>query len=174
MTKEKLKERTKMTGQRKRWIDEIKIEGARMLYKHFSGEKDSFHAHGQRDFSVIIEDLEYANSLIKEGWNIKFPEPNPDIAPEDDTRRPYLKVKVAFDNVPPKVYTISENANGEQVRLEINESNVIMLDTLRFSHIDMVIIPYQWTHNGESGVSAYLSQFYGTIEPRGFEDKYGF
>lgn len=157
---------------RKRWIPEIKISGARMVYKHFSGEKDEFHAPGQTDFSVIIDDLEYARELEAQGWNIKYPKPNPEIDPEEDGRRPTLKVKVSFDNIPPDIWTILKDENGEEIRRKLNKETVHRLDTLRFSNIDMLIVPYIWK-NG-TGVSAYLNQFYGTVEPIGFESKYGF
>lgn len=158
----------------KRWIPEIRLSGARMVYKHFSGEKDEFHAPGQMDFAVIIEDLDYARELEAQGWNIKYPKPNPEIDPEEDSRRPTLKVKVAFDNTPPDVWTILKDENGEDIRRKLNHETVHRLDTLRFSNIDMLIVPYNWTHQSRTGVSAYLSQFYGTIEPVGFESKYGF
>lgn len=164
-----------MTEQKK-WINEIKIEGARMLYKHFSGEKDNYHAPGEMDFSVIIEDLDYARELEQQGWNINYPKPNPEIDPEEDKRRPTLKVKLSFDNenFPPKVWTISYDKDGNEVPRRITQDTAYLLDTLRFSNIDMFITPYHWAKNGRSGISAYLSQFYGTVEPRGFEGKYGF
>ena len=166
-------ENDKMT-ENKKWINEIKVENARMLYKHFSGEKDDFHNPGQTDFSVIIEDLDYARELEIEGWNIKYPKPNPDIDPEEDRRRPTLKVNVVFDNIPPKVWIINVDDEGNERPKQITAETLYLLDTLRFTNIDMIITPYKWTKNGRSGISAYLSQFYGTVEPRGFEGKYGF
>lgn len=169
-----------MAGYNER-IKGIKLENCRIVFKHFSGDKDAFHKQGERDFSVLIDDIALSQELEAEGWNIKHPKPNPDIAPEDDTRVPSLKVKVNFKPGPleadernPKIYLIGTDAHGNQTRERLDETTVGTLDHIQLENVDLYITPYEWEHNGNTGVSAYLSQFYGTLIQVGFQDKYGF
>lgn len=156
----------------RKYLQPVNFEGVSIIYRHFSGKRDQFHKEGERDFHVIIDDVDYARFLADEGWNVKFPKHNPDINPEEDNRRPILKVKVNMNSDrPPKVNLISTDRNGDPTRELIDESTIGELDFVRFSEIDLVITSWEYE---EGKFSAYLQQFYGTIDPVGFEAKYGF
>ena len=47
-------------------INNINIEGATIIWKNFSGERDKFNP-GKRGFSVVIDDAVMADELRKDG-----------------------------------------------------------------------------------------------------------
>jgi hypothetical protein len=47
-----------------------------------------------------------------------------------------------------------------------------MLDVLTFSRIDLIVNPYMWDANGNSGVKAYVKTLFLTMEPDELEEKY--
>ena len=51
-------------------VNNINIEGAMIIWKNFSGERDKFNP-GKRGFSVVIDDTVMADELRQEGWNVK-------------------------------------------------------------------------------------------------------
>ena len=51
-------------------VNNINIEGAIVIWKNFSGERDKFNP-GKRGFSVVIDDAAMAEELRNEGWNVK-------------------------------------------------------------------------------------------------------
>ena len=49
-------------------IENIKIEGARIVFRNLSGKPDKFNPQGgKRTFAVVIDDPEFAQSLKEEG-----------------------------------------------------------------------------------------------------------
>ena len=50
----------------------LQIDDARIIFKNFEGRGDKFNREGDRNFSLLIEDENTANALIKEGWNVKI------------------------------------------------------------------------------------------------------
>lgn len=143
------------------------LEGANIGFRNFSGNKGIYNKEGERSF-VIFLDEPIANELKDEGWNIRFPKPNENIDPEEDTRRPYLSVKVEFGEFPPKIVLI---ANGQNSWLD--EESVNMLDTAEIQNVDIILNPYHWNVNGRSGIKAYLNTMYATIYTDDFVEKYG-
>lgn len=152
----------------------IEFPNCRIGFKNFKGEKGTYNKKGDRNFVVFIEDPEFAQLLDSEGWNVKYPKPLPDLDPEEDTRQPYLPIKVSFDNVPPKVVLIRESASGQQTTQNLEEDTIGLLDDMQFDLIDLFVRPYAYDVNGNTGISAYCSQLYLTARSVGFESKYGF
>lgn len=144
-------------------IDNICIEHAHILFRNFSGEEGRYNAAGKRNFCVVIEDQEYAEKLLADGWNVKtLPARDPD---GEDLL--YIQVAVSFDYVPPKVMLVT--SHGKRM---LDEDTVGMLDHADISNVDVVIRPYQWEVNGNEGVKAYLKAIYVTIDEDEFADKY--
>lgn len=141
----------------------IVIEGARLIFKNFSGEPDKFNPKGgKRTFGVIL-DNELADELVADGWNVKYLRPRE----EDEEPQPFLPVKVTFGNVPPKIVVLSRNK-----KKMFNEDDISKLDWMTFSNIDLKIRPYEYDVNGKTGVSAYLKTFYGTLLEDELDMKY--
>ena len=146
---------------------ELVMESVQIGFRNFEGREGPYNRKGDRDFVVFL-DREFAKELEREGWNIKWPKPNDYINPEEDDRNPYLPVSVGFDYYPAKVYIIS----NENVTM-VGQDEVEMLDWAEMENVDLVIRPYEWEVNGNSGIKAYLKAGYFTIVTNAFDDKYG-
>ena len=146
---------------------QLNIAGARIGFKNFTGLEGPYNKEGERSFAVFLDD-ELAETLSADGWNVKFPKPRDFADDEEDTRQAYLPVEVAFGKFPPKVVTIT---NDIPKVLSVDEINT--LDWLEIENVDLVINPYHWSVNGNSGVKAYLKAIYATIESDMFSQKYG-
>jgi len=142
--------------------EEVLFENARILFRHFSGEKDDFHAPGQRDFSVALPN-EVGEEMEKNGWNIKWLEPRE----EGDLPQAILKVKVNFSGRPPEINLVTSRN-----KTRLDDHTVGILDYADILNADMFITPYDWTVNGRSGRTAYLSKLFVTIREDELDRKY--
>ena len=127
----------------------LQIDDARIIFKNFEGRGDKFNREGDRNFSLLIEDENTANALIKEGWNVKI---KPGREEGDD---PFMRlpVKVKFTDYGPNVYLVTGNR-----RNELDEESIGCLDNIEIESVDMDIRPYDDVlPNGNSFRTAYLS-----------------
>lgn len=138
----------------------ITIEGARILFRDFSGEKNRYN--NDRTFTVVIEP-ELAEKLEADGWPVKYLEPRN----EDEDRTAILRVKVSFGKVSPQVVIISGG-----VKKDLNENNINILDWAYIDNVDVVIRPYNYDINGKTGVKPYLKSMWVTIREDNLEAKY--
>lgn len=125
----------------------LQLDDVRIIYRNFSGEGSKFNREGDRNFSVFIDNMELANDLIEQGWNVKIREPRE----EGDEPFAHLPVKVKFNDRGPRIYLITGNR-----RNELDEESVAILDNIDIACIDMDIRPYDWEVNGKTGRTAYL------------------
>ena len=125
----------------------LQIDDARIIFKNFEGRGDKFNREGDRNFSLLIEDENTANALIKEGWNVKI-KPGREVGDDPFMRLP---VKVKFTDYGPNVYLITGNR-----RNELDEESISCLDNIEIESVDMDIRPYDWEVNGRTGRTAYL------------------
>lgn len=142
----------------------IRIEGAKIIFRNFSGAPTKFNAAGgKRSFSLLLDDEKFVKKIQKDGW-----EPKP-LKPRDDSDEPHwhLPVTVRFDRYPPKVVMVKGRS-----KTQLSEDTVGMLDWANIENVDVAVIPYHYTHPARSGVSAYLKTMYVTIEEDEFEAKY--
>ena len=125
----------------------LQLDDARIIFKNFEGRGDKFNREGDRNFSLLIEDENTANALIKEGWNVKI---KPGREEGDD---PFMRlpVKVKFTDYGPNVYLVTGNR-----RNELDEESIGCLDNIEIESVDMDIRPYDWEVNGRTGRTAYL------------------
>ena len=125
----------------------LQIDDARIIFKNFEGRGDKFNREGDRNFSLLIEDENTANALIKEGWNVQI---KPGREEGDD---PFMRlpVKVKFTDYGPNVYLVTGNR-----RNELDEESIGCLDNIEIESVDMDIRPYDWEVNGRTGRTAYL------------------
>lgn len=144
-------------------VDNIVIEDAHIIFRNFAGEETKFNRAGNRNFCVVIDDPEMAQTLSDDGWNIRTLQPRD---PEDEPRH-YLQVKVRFDNVPPHVYMISG-----KTKTELDEESVSALDYADLKTCDLVIRPYNYDVNGKTGISAYLKKGYFVVDQDDLDRKY--
>jgi hypothetical protein len=149
-------------------VKPLSIENARIGFRNFEGRESQYNKAGDRSFAVFL-DRAVAEELAAEGWNVKFPKDDPRaVDPDADGRDPHLTISVSFDNYPPNMFII---ANGKPSRL--TEEEVLMLDWAELEMVDLVIRPYEWSVNRNSGIKAYLKAGYFTIVTDQFQAKYG-
>lgn len=130
------------------------FHNARIIFRNFSGAETKFNKAGDRNFGIIIDDPNVANSLAAEGWNVKL------LPSRDENEEPkhWIKVAARFDNIPPKVFKISG-----RVKTQLDEESVGSLDYDEFANVDITISPSKWDVNGKTGIKAYLKVMYVTL-----------
>lgn len=139
------------------------MENAKIRFRNFAGRPDEYTREGDRSFALVIEDEDLANKLREDGWNVKMR------LPKEEGAEPwyYLKVKVNFNGVPPKVVEVTSRN-----RVALNEDTVGILDTAELKSVDVEVSPYHWEVGGRNGITAYLKTLYATIEEDPFAAKY--
>lgn len=141
----------------------LQIDDAKMIFKNFEGREDKFNRKGDRNFSLLIEDPNTADALIKEGWNVKI-KPG-----RDEEEGPFMRlpVKVKFTDYGPNVYLKSgDNLN------KLDEESVACLDNIEIDSVDMDIRPFNWEVNGKTGRTAYLQSLHVTQRIDRFAARY--
>lgn len=126
----------------------LQIDDARIIFRNFSGAPSKYNRAGDRNFAVLIPSEEQANELIERGWNVRIKPPRED--GEEPFR--YLPVKVKFNDHGPAVYLCTGTR-----KVKLDEDGIDILDGIDIMSVDLDIRPYNWTVDGESGRSAYLS-----------------
>ena len=146
-------------------VDNIVIENAQLIFRNFAGEGSMYTRDGNRNFCVFIDDDKYADKLAEEGWNIKMLKPRD----EEEEPRYYIQVTVSYRNIPPKVYLVKNKS-----KKLMSEETIDILDYAEIANTDLIIRPYSWEMNGNSGIKAYLKTMYVTLEEDEFASKYEF
>ena len=141
----------------------VQIDNCRIIYRNFSGEGSQYNREGDRNFSILIDDVDICEALQADGWNVKVKPPRE----EGEMPFMHLPVKVKFNNRGPKVYL----RTGDAVNT-LDESCVSLLDSVDISNVDMDIRPYDWEVNGKSGRTAYLQSICVTQEIDRFAEKF--
>lgn len=150
-------------------VKPLSLEGVRIGFRNFEGKEGKFNKAGDRSFAIFLEDHRLAEDLLKEGWNIKFPREQEEPSdPDEPSRDPWLQVSVGFEYYPPSVFLISD---GNPTR--IGEDEIAMLDWAEIENVDVVLRPYSWTVNRNTGIKAYLKAGYFSIIQDEFAKKYG-
>ena len=141
----------------------LQIDDARIIFRNFTGRGDKFNREGDRNFAVVIEDMDIAQAMINEGWNVK-------IKPGDDREElpfMYLSIKVKFNGRGPSVYLES---NG--IVNKLDEEDVECLDDIDIISVDLDIRPYDWEVNGKTGRTGYLQSMHVTQRVDRFAERY--
>jgi hypothetical protein len=144
-------------------VNNINIEGASIIWKNFSGERDRFNP-GKRGFSVVIDDAVMADELRNEGWNIKERPLQEGADPSEQEWT--LPVKLNMNR-----YTQVWLIVGNHKTL-LDENTVAQLDVVDIIDCDISIRPYEWEMSGRTGITAYVDSMYVTIRENKFAEKY--
>ena len=144
-------------------VNNINIEGAIVIWKNFSGERDKFNP-GKRGFSVVIDDAAMAKELRNEGWNVKERPLQEGADPSEQEWT--LPVKLNMNR-----YTQVWLIVGNHKTL-LDENTVAQLDVVDIVNCDISIRPYEWEMGGRTGITAYVDSMYVTIRENKFAEKY--
>ncbi len=139
------------------------IDGRDIIFRNFEGRGDKFNREGDRNFSLRIREVESADALANEGWNVKIKEARDE--DEDDFMR--LPIKVKFTAYGPNIYLWSGNN-----RVELDEESIGCLDSIEIDHVNMDVRPYNWEVSGKTGRTAYLQTIEVFQRTNRFEERY--
>jgi hypothetical protein len=145
----------------------ITLEDVNIVFRNFSGAEGQFNKAGDRNFGLLIGPDD-AEAMTRDGWNIKYLKPRE----EGDEAQAWLKIKVNFNGRPPRVVLISENGEGHKSKTSIDETMVSILDWAPIETVDLIINPYEWSVNGNTGITAYLQSIFVTLAQDDLEKKY--
>lgn len=146
----------------------FKVEGARLLpypFMNFSGRVTLYNQNGRRTFCVAL-DQKNAETMKRDGWNVKFPDPREEDG-EEIPRDPYIQVEARFDRLPPKIIMITSTA-----RTIVTEDLVAILDGMEFSNVDLIANASNWEVGEKTGIKAYLKTMYVTVDEDDLDLKY--
>jgi hypothetical protein len=163
MDKQKKTRRTPMANRKQ--LSNLVIENAKIIFRNFAGLEGTFNRAGDRNFCLVLDQPGLAETMIADGWNVKFLKPRE----EGDEPLPYLPVAVSYKyaNKAPQVYMISSRG-----RTAIPEDLVGMMDLAEIANVDVTVNPSFWEVNNNSGVKAYLKKMYLTIVEDALDLKY--
>lgn len=145
----------------------LKMDNVRIVFRNFAGRASQFNREGDREFSVVIDDVDVANALVEDGWNVHIK------APREEGDKPFcfLKVKVKFSRVNPRLNPKIYLKSGRNLNT-LDEETVNMLDGIDIANVDLDIRPYHYDVKGEQGVSAYLQSICVTQEVDRFQQRF--
>ena len=159
----------------------IEFENVKIKYSNFAGRQTEFNEEGERNFNVVIEDEELAETLKNDGWNVKVKVPKDrDGRVIEGAKVSYLlPVKVKFSNYPPTINLVTQKGvdfKGEPVYnvRQLDEETARLVDDVEFQRIDLVVRPYPYKdkRTGDSKISAYLNEFWGLVKENKFASRY--
>lgn len=136
-------------------MNNITIRNARLIYRNFRGQANQYNPEGRRNFSVVIEDEDFANTLIGDGWNIKPLKKRND----EDPQHYHLPVAVVYGAYPPTIRMISQSGG-----VILDENTVGMLDWQDIVSVDLIIRPREYEVRGQKGIKAYLKSMNVTVQ----------
>lgn len=144
--------------------DILQMDDVSITYKNFGGVGGMYNREGDRNFSIVIPDMETAQELIDMGWKVKIKEPRE----EGDSPFIHMPVKIKFNGRGPAVYLISGSN-----RMKLDEDNIGLLDKISIKHIDLDVRPYDWERpDGSSGRTSYLANMWVEQEIDRFYDRF--
>lgn len=147
------------------------MEDARIVFRNFAGAEGMYNREGDRNFCVLLED-DLAEDMKRDGWNVKR------LKPRDDAEQgtAYIQVSVGFKGRPPRMVMISSKGRVDLCQPGADgrprEEEAVLLDWADINKVDLIIRPYHWNVNGNTGVKAYLKSIFVVINEDYLELKY--
>lgn len=145
-------------------LENVVIEDARLLFRNFAGRADPpYNAEGDRNFCVILPG-DLADKMRSDGWNVKSLR----VRDEGDVPEAYVQVKVNYGTGrPPRCVLITETN-----KVDLGPDEVAVFDAADIKTADIILNPFAWDVNGNTGVKAYLKSAFITINEDPLELKY--
>lgn len=157
----------------------INISKAQICFRNLAGKPTKFNSKGGvRDFAIILDNYDDVESLINMGFPVKYFNKKEPTAPDV----PYLKVKVNFrysddgtELLSPHIYLVERDPNNPEKIVNkklVTPQLAAIADQAELDYCDIVIRPYGWEVNGNSGVAAYLDKMFMNLHIDEFESQY--
>lgn len=141
-------------------FEQFDFADAEIIFRHFNGVKDDFHAAGKRDFCIKINEEE-AKQLIDKGIVVK-----PMTSSDPDAEMMYyVKIRVGYgvnDNGKrwgPRVYVYTD-----KTRRILNENTISILDDARIVHADISSHVYRRRVNGKDTATLWADVLHVTVK----------
>ena len=61
--------------------DILKMDNVRIIQPNFAGRGGMYNREGDRNFLVVLDSVDIANELARDGWNVKIKEPREEGCP---------------------------------------------------------------------------------------------
>jgi len=129
----------------------VQFDKVKIVYRNFAGAETMYNRAGDRNFSIVIPTDEMAEQLRADGWKVKTKPSRLD----PDAVFHTLPVVVSYKGRPPRANLITSRG-----RTPLDENTIAIIDMAEIIDCDVIISPYNWTVNGNSGVKAYLHAIY--------------
>jgi hypothetical protein len=159
-----------MARPNRKYIPNVTIEGARLLFRNFSGKEGDMNNAGDRNFNVVL-DPEVVPRMLEDGWNIKTLKGKEEGDPDTYILKVKLKFKKPTPEVPeprqPRVILVTSRG-----RTQLGEEDVSVLDWAEIVNTDLIVSPYIWEMRGNTGITAYVQDLFVTIQENELDLKY--
>jgi hypothetical protein len=165
-----------MANKRTEVKHEITLEGVKMIWKNFAGEKKLFNESGKRNFAIPLDE-DLALELRQVGWNVKDNQKKVDRGEADELLY-HLPVTVKMDGKrPPRIFMIAKKWSAAEkreivTRTQLDDVTVMLLDYAELDNVDVTIRPFNYDVNGSQGVAAYLKLLFAELHQDDLEKKY--
>lgn len=152
----------------------VKIENARILFRNFEGREDKYNKLGDRNFCVLLDEVQAKELAEDYGLNVKSLKSREEGDPEEF----YLKIAVSYKIKPPKLVMLTTRANPEVeggvevVRSDIGQENCHVFDWVDIEKTDLVFTASPWEVGEKSGIKAYAQSVWVTIAEDELDRKY--
>jgi hypothetical protein len=144
-------------------LEPVLVENADIIFRNFAGREGPYNQEGVRSFCLLLTP-KLEERLRREGWNVKELRPRE----EGDEARPYIQVAVQYaKGRPPRCVMITSRG-----RTDLGADEVEIFDYAEIKKADLILNPYSWNANGNTGIKAYLKSAYITINEDELEQKY--
>ncbi len=151
------------------------MEDARIIFRNFAGAEGMYNREGDRNFCVLLDE-DVAQDMKADGWNVKRLKDRE--TGEKGAGDPYIQVSIGFGKGrPPRMVMISSKGRVDLCQVDpgtgrAREEEAILLDWADINKVDLIIRPYHWNVNGNTGVKAYLKSIFVLINEDYLELKY--
>jgi len=142
----------------------IIAEDAEIIFRNFAGAAGKYNDEGDRSFSIVIDDKDFAMMLREQGWNVR------QLRARDEYEEPSysLQIAVSYRRIggikPMEIMLLKP-----EVAILVDEDMVAMLDYATITYSKLVIRPREW----EPGkIKAYLSEMDVQIEDSILDHRY--
>ena len=158
----------------------LKVTGARLLFKNFTGREDKFGNSSKRVSLEVDKELVYER-LKEDGWIFKtrkrdfnddskgYADPFEEL-PDGRIAYPRTELKLNYHSErPPKVFL---HSSGNKHGTLMNETSVGELDYAYLNDVKLLINPSYWETTTGSGTKGYINVMHATIDDDPFAGDY--